>query len=473
MKYFNDRTWSVPRSTKYYHSAKQASVKYKSDFSHENKVSENNFELHQLQQGNDNETDTYVQMFNYQQMVNSNDEGDTCTDTYMDIEFDDLVSMHDLESENVLISEMETDSAIEFQDETLEEDSLDQLVNQGASMTFHDLAVLLITLKTAFNLSSIALSFVIKIISLALPVEQRGHLKSIKQLYDYFHSKDLNMKKHFYCDHCEFYIGSEQMDCPVCEKHSNSDKYFVQIPLEEELQKVIKRNWKNLQHRFNRKESNTGHISDVYDGALYKQHFSDGGFLTERNNISLLGNTDGVSIFKSSAFSVWPVYVVINELPPNLRFRRENRILCGLWLGKAKPNFTTFFKPFTEEIWKLCTEGFPVAVEEEMDKKICKAILLQMSCDSPAKCMFQGFMQFNAYYGCPYCLNPGEFNKDSHSHIYPFRQDSDNGFGESRTHEGTIEHARTARANIEEKKKKGNLLIKLAISQSVGDWWSP
>ena len=68
-------------------------------------------------------------------------------------------------------------------------------------MTFHDLAALLITLKTAFNLSSNALSFVIKIISLTLPVERRGQLKSIKQLSDYFHSKYLNMKKHFYCNH--------------------------------------------------------------------------------------------------------------------------------------------------------------------------------------------------------------------------------------------------------------------------------
>ncbi|CAC5392142.1 unnamed protein product [Mytilus coruscus] len=77
-----------------------------------------------------------------------------------------------------------------------------------------------------------------------------------------------------------------------------------------------------------------------------------------------------------------------------IKFRRENRILCGLWFGKEKPNFPTFFKPFTELLWKLYTDGYVVKDENGDDQK-CKAMLLQMTCDSPAKCLFQDFIQYN------------------------------------------------------------------------------
>lgn len=65
-------------------------------------------------------------------------------------------------------------------------------------------------------------------------------------------------------------------------------------------------------------------IRDILDGKLYKEKISNGFFKDERGtsqelHISVQMNTDGVSLFRSSSFSVWPVYFVINELPPHLR----------------------------------------------------------------------------------------------------------------------------------------------------------
>jgi len=37
-------------------------------------------------------------------------------------------------------------------------------------------------------------------------------------------------------------------------------------------------------------------------------------------HLSLMVNTDGVSIFRSSNFGLWPVYFVISELPPEKRY---------------------------------------------------------------------------------------------------------------------------------------------------------
>ena len=56
----------------------------------------------------------------------------------------------------------------------------------------------------------------------------------------------------------------------------------------------------------------TDNICDVYDGVQYRKWKT---FLDNPTNISLLLNTDGVAIFRSSKFSIWPVWIVINELP--------------------------------------------------------------------------------------------------------------------------------------------------------------
>jgi len=70
-----------------------------------------------------------------------------------------------------------------------------------------------------------------------------------------------------------------------------------------------------LQYRFQRAKINSVAIEDVYDGELYKQHSCSGEFLSDRHNISFLGNTDGVTLIKSNGYEVWPVYFTVNEIP--------------------------------------------------------------------------------------------------------------------------------------------------------------
>ena len=76
--------------------------------------------------------------------------------------------------------------------------------------------------------------------------------------------------------------------------------------------------YEDLFHRFTRPKTKDC-ICDVYDGNQYHKLFSNGGILSDRNNLSLKVNTDGVPIFKSSGFSLWPIFFEINELPPRKR----------------------------------------------------------------------------------------------------------------------------------------------------------
>ncbi|XP_071795450.1 uncharacterized protein [Asterias amurensis] len=74
-------------------------------------------------------------------------------------------------------------------------------------------------------------------------------------------------------------------------------------------------------------------------------------------------------------------------------------------------------------------------------------MLLSSVFDSPARCLFQNFIQFNGYYGCPFCLAKGQSVKTSvtgSTQTYPFMVDSDTGHGEPRTHQSTMQFAKEA-----------------------------
>ena len=76
----------------------------------------------------------------------------------------------------------------------------------------------------------------------------------------------------------------------------------------------------DLGYRFTRKKKVAQNIEDVQDGQEYKRFFHAGGLLTTQENVALQFNTDGVALFKSSAYKIWPVYVEILDLPPNKRY---------------------------------------------------------------------------------------------------------------------------------------------------------
>ena len=72
--------------------------------------------------------------------------------------------------------------------------------------------------------------------------------------------------------------------------------------------------------------------------------------------------SDGIPLFKSSKVSLWPVYLVINELPPNEGFLCKNMILWGLWQGVAKPKMNTYFKKLITDLSDIYTNGVTLSV---------------------------------------------------------------------------------------------------------------
>ena len=81
------------------------------------------------------------------------------------------------------------------------------------------------------------------------------------------------------------------------------------------LQYPDKNLWLALQERLS-KPMVSGSLRDVYDGELYQRHVD---FVSQPANVTLLLNTDGVPVFRSSKATLWPVWLIVNELPRRLR----------------------------------------------------------------------------------------------------------------------------------------------------------
>lgn len=144
------------------------------------------------------------------------------------------------------------------------------------------------------------------------------------------------INEHYYCQAC--HTPCDPASLHQCSNELCADRifdHFITVPLGPQLQEMMKGMhttikqvaWitqislcRQIHLVFSKREAlkpNSGNICDVYDGVQYKKWKC---FLNEPANISLLLNTDGVAIFRSSKFSIWPVWCVINELPKSQRY---------------------------------------------------------------------------------------------------------------------------------------------------------
>ena len=139
-------------------------------------------------------------------------------------------------------------------------------------------------------------------------------LKSLFKFKRYFQLLKSPLKKHYFGSKCSISLKHDsEQDCPnvACkEKISHQNlSFFIELSIIDQLKALFNCQgfYSDLGHRFDWHQ--TDNIEDIYDGAKYKQHMKKGKFFANRNNISLIWNTDGIPVFKSSKYSIWPLYL--------------------------------------------------------------------------------------------------------------------------------------------------------------------
>ncbi|KAK3918469.1 L-carnitine dehydrogenase [Frankliniella fusca] len=280
--------------------------------------------------------------------------------------------------------------------------------------------VALLTLVMTHRLTKECLADLLALLKLLLP-KDNILLHSSYLFFSYFDKFQSPFVKHFYCRGCSLSVASADAICPQCGPGKGTD-FFIHFLIADQIQKLLKRPgfFDSLKYSQTRIKTNQMAYEDIYDGSVYKEASRQ--FFSLGNWISLMWNTDGFSIFKSSLFSVWPFYLSINELPPNLRLKKENMLLGGLWFGTGKFDPNLFLKPIYGELCKL-REGFLVHVSSCIDPIKLQVGVLCGTCDVPAKSCFFHHIAFNGLYGCLKCLSRGLKSAASGNvFVYPFEE---------------------------------------------------
>ena len=365
-----------------------------------------------------------------------------CPSGMSEAESDDLELLENLESLQEMLCDKHNKN-----DNTSQQD---QSLYEGCPITVGISMLLIMTVAMRHGMTGEALQDILTLISLHC-ISPNYCTESLRRFKQYFATAKSPLVFHHYCAHCFLYLddkGAETCPNTLCQKPLKGlgkKAFFIEIPIVSQLQDLYKQVfiWTAVtSYRFNRERTNDD-LGDIYDGALYRQHW-DSGFLKDHRNISFIYNTDGVPIFKSSKYSLWPLFLAINELPYSQRFRRDNMLLAGVWFGPDKPFMLTYLKPFHTIFHQLETNGISI-VNPSGEEITVRAILLCGTCDLPARCLVCNSIQFNGFYGCLRCRQAGKSvrtQKGGHVHVYPFNEEDPS--GPARTKMGIMRDAQQA-----------------------------
>lgn len=108
-------------------------------------------------------------------------------------------------------------------------------------------------------------------------------------------------------------------DSPFDEADSTKDgNYFLYMPIQNQIEEILgnAKLYPYLTDRNLEASLNSTLVTDVITSSLYEDLITKHGL--GPNDITLTWNTDGIPVFNSSNYSIWPLQASLNELPAHL-----------------------------------------------------------------------------------------------------------------------------------------------------------
>lgn len=285
------------------------------------------------------------------------------------------------------------------------------IIDEPVKVSTAELLLMLIkfALISALSLSAVCSLFLLINSIFATPVIPKSK---------YFIEKLFNPKNsttfHGLCPQCGISIGTfcrsnSNLYCNLCNinvstKDAAYKNFFVTFDTSSQIIELLNTHidyYDKVMH--NKKIDNL--IRDIYDGKCYREFIKDLSPEDRYNYITVVFNTDGAPLFESSSYSIWPIYIMLNELPFSVR--SSQLLLAGLWFGKSKPEMSVFLQPFVDDMNKFSETGIKCQLNNV--ERIIKIFCLVSCVDSVARAPMQGLIQFNGKYGCNWCLHPGQW----------------------------------------------------------------
>lgn len=231
--------------------------------------------------------------------------------------------------------------------------------------------------------------------------------------------------EHFYCDNadCMAYVGTQKSPCESCLDNSGVESFY-EIDVAEQIKHMFM--YRNLAEKLRTPtlDGNGGNVRDITDGTEYIRANSRphrGPF-----DLTLILNTDGISLSKSSKSSCWPLMFMIAELPEHLR--EAFIVVAGIWYSKKlNPLMNTYLMPFCVKFHKYYHKGITWINPTTKTRCRSKIVVPLIIADAPARAKIQNVVNFNGRYGCNTCevkmkKCPAVENKRT-TRSYPFCED--------------------------------------------------
>lgn len=222
------------------------------------------------------------------------------------------------------------------------------------------------------------------------------------------------------------YIGPEndQLD-----KTRKVQSFFVLADVRSQLKMILGKPhvWQSIldtKSRVLELQDKSHTLTDITDGESYKKVSKPGSFLDPRcPNVSVMFNTDGIPLYSSSKVKLWPIFMVINELPPVKRFVRGNAVLAGLWQGKCDVPFIQYLSAFGRSMNELHETGIDFVPHGSSMSINTKVAVLIGCVDLQAKAYIANMTAHNGQFGCLTCEEPGKSVKSGKGscRCYPYR----------------------------------------------------
>ena len=276
----------------------------------------------------------------------------------------------------------------------------------GLSCTKGQLVSLVLAYHLRFPNTKESLQGLLQLLNTIVP----GCIRSTKYFFDrYFFGGFKAFETHFVCPTCFVYLGKEKANyCSACQKmFSAADckkdgAFILTKSIEGQLKDMLESGglWNCIE---NRSIYNEGNYGELYSGNLYKD-VDIQTFLKSGDNFTLTFSTDGVQVFKSSKYQIWPIMCSINEI--DSRHKSRFMVLHTLWFGLSKLRADTFLKAFVDEARDLFFNGIEWTDAQGL-MRLSKVIFPVAIADAPARALLLERMQFNAEYGCDFCEHPG------------------------------------------------------------------
>jgi hypothetical protein len=139
---------------------------------------------------------------------------------------------------------------------------------------------------------------------------------------------------------------------------------------------------------------------------VYDIHSGEGFQTRHPEQLGVFFNTDGITPFKSSRLTIWPIYLAFANLPPCVRTNKANLVTCAFWVGQNKPPMEIFLQPLKVLLSRLGRTGVALS-----STRIVRLQPLFGVLDLIAKAPALNMKQFNGTNGCPACLHPGVWER--------------------------------------------------------------